>query len=139
MEALGRTCNIAVSQIAGNRRVYVGEAQQATLVVVDPAANLVTVQQHTAASAGSSAALNLTKKYNQDTNGVWTVATQASGNTFTPAGTEDLVVVEFNVNSLSAGFKYVSASIATAGTIIWLISDLAVQRTPTNLRAVHSA
>ncbi|HEV8527462.1 MAG TPA: hypothetical protein VGS60_07920 [Actinomycetes bacterium] len=138
MESLGRHFNLAVSQIATARRVYLGEAQQATLIVVDPAANLVTVSQHNAASAGSTSALNFTKRYQQDSAGIWTVATQAPGNTFTPAGTEDLIVVEFNAKALAGGFRWVSATIATAGTLLWVISGLARQRTPPNLRAAHS-
>lgn len=135
MEGLGRLFNLVGSSIAANRRVYVGDTTGFALVVVNPAANLVTVQQHTLQAAGTTAALNFTKRYAQ-TGGVWTVATQASGNTFTPAGTEDLVVIEFSANGLADGMKYVSAAIATAGELVWLLHDLAVQRAPANLRDV---
>lgn len=137
MEGLGRQYNLGLSQIAANKRIYVGETAAFALIVVDPAANLVTVQQHTLAAAGSSAALNFTKRYNQ-TADVWAEVAQASGNTFTPAGTEDFVVVEFDTRALADGFKYVSASIATAGTIIWHLHDLEVQRKPVNLRSVSA-
>jgi hypothetical protein len=106
-------------------------------VVVDPAANLVTVQQDTAPSAGSTAALNFTKRYNQASD-VWTQVTQAAGNTFTPAGTEDLVVVEFDAKQQSDGFRDVSATIATAGTIIWHLHDLGVARKPALLQSVSA-
>jgi hypothetical protein len=65
MKGLGRLFTLGTSQIAANKRVYVGERVAFALVVVDPAADLVTVQQHTALSAGSTAALNFTKRYNQ--------------------------------------------------------------------------
>jgi hypothetical protein len=136
MEALGRLHNMAGSSIAAARRVYVGDAGSFSLLVVKPAANLVTVSQATAQSGGSTAALNFTKRYAQTTTAVWAVSTQASGNTFTPAGTENLVVIEFSNASLTDGFKYVFATIATAGELVWILHDLAVQRHPANLRDV---
>lgn len=136
MEGLGRVHNFAGSSIAAARRVYVGDAGSFALIVVNPAANLVTVTQATAQSGGSTAALNFTKRYAQTTTGVWVVTTASSGNTFTPAGTEDLVVIEFSNASLSDGFKYVFATIATAGELVWALHDLAVQRHPASLRDV---
>jgi hypothetical protein len=61
-----------------------------------------------------------------------------SGNTFTPAGTEDLIVVEFESRGLADGDRYVSATIATAGTLIWHLHDLTVARKPVLLRLVSA-
>jgi len=133
MEALGRLHNLAGSSIAAARRVSVKDCDAFALLVVNPAANLVTVNQHTLQSGGTTAALNFTRRYAQTTSGVWVVSTQASGNTFTPAGTEDLVVVEFSTDTLADGFTYVSATIATAGELVWITHDLNVQRAPANL------
>lgn len=138
MELLGRRFNLALSQIATAKRVRVDAAMQAALVIVNPAANLVTVSQADAAAAGNTAALNFTKRFVQDSSGVWTVATAASGNTLTPAGTEALIVIEFSAASLSDGYRWVFATIATAGTLLWVLGDLSVQRDPRNLRAAHS-
>lgn len=137
MEGLGRSFDLALSQIATAKRVSVGDAAAASLIVVDPAANLVTVSQATAFSGGTTAALNFTRRWTQ-TSGVWTLVTAASGNTFTPAGTEDLIVVEFDMRQLADGMKYVFATIATAGTLIWALHDLQVQRDPALLRRLDS-
>lgn len=136
MEALGRLHNFAGSSIAANRRVSVRDADGFALLVVNPAANLVTVSQHTAQSAGTTAALNFTRRYAQTTTGVWVATTAAAGNTFTPAGTEDLVVIEFSQDALSDGFLYVSATQATAGELVWVLHDLNIQRAATNLADV---
>jgi hypothetical protein len=82
-------------------------------------------------------ALNFATRYNQ-TGDVWTQVSQAARNAFTPAGTEDLVVVEFDTRALSDGYRYVSATIATAGTLLWYLHDLEVARKPTLLRSVSA-
>lgn len=136
MEALGRVHDLSIT-LQTQKRIYVGDVAGFSLVAVDAPANLVTVQQHTLFAAGSTSALNFVKRYKQ-TAGVWSEVVAASGNTFTPDAAADLEVIEFDTDALADGFKYVSAAIATAGTLLWVLHDLQVQRKPVNMRRLDS-
>jgi hypothetical protein len=67
--------------------------------------------------------------------GLWTAATQAAANTVaTTAGTGDITAVEIDVNALPDLFTYIKVSHASA-TCVWVMGDLAVKRSPANLRS----
>lgn len=135
MELLGRHYN-ALADGLSTGRANVTDAGQVSVLVVSGGANQITVNQHDAAAAGNTEALNFDHVYTQ-TDGVWTrVAVEPAANTFTPGAAVDVVVIEIPVTALDDGFSYVAASQATAGTPVILLGDLSIQRTPANLRDV---
>ena len=107
-----------------------------------------TLQEHNAASGGTSQNLAVIDKYYQkeeaalDGDETWTEVTQTAAATVTDADWDDanevVVVFEVRAEQLSDGFEWVSVNIADTGTahvgaVLAIMYDLKVQRAPQNL------
>lgn len=162
-EGLGRLFDISVGAVptdavAGaitGKRVSLRNAGGCTIVVVTTGASTditdVDLQQHTASSGGTTADLDIIDHYyyksetTLDGDETWTRATQTAASEITNVGAaseELLLVIEVDGRQLSDGYDYISLDIPDLGTngtrhcaILYLLRDLAVQRTPANLVA----
>ena len=162
-EGLGRLFDISVGAVptdavAGaitGKRVSLRNAGGCTIVVVTTGASTditdVDLQQHTASSGGTTADLDIIDHYyykseaTLDGDETWTKGTQTAASEITNVGAaseELLLVIEVDARSLSDGYDYISLDIPDLGTngtrhcaILYLLRDLAVQRTPANLVA----
>lgn len=136
MEALGREFNLATSATTAAVRVNLENARGVTFVLIGATSGNATIEEHNAATSGTSANLAVVTRYYTQASGVWTKRTQAAAATVT-AVTGGLLAVYVSAKSLSDGYKYVSISHAS-GSFVYVLHDLAVQRTPANLKAVTS-
>lgn len=111
---------------------------------------VATVQEHNAASAGTSQSLAVIDHYYVkseaalDGDETWSAVTQSASATITNADWDDalegLVVAEVQAASLSDGFEWISVNIADTGAggahvgaALYIPYDLKVQRAPENL------
>lgn len=163
--ALGRLFDISIgwtpvdSQTAAitGKRVSLRNAGGVTFVVNKAAGTanddpVFDLQQHTASSGGTTADLDIVATYwikqetTLDGDETWTEVTQTAASEVTlnstSAETEMLVVFEVDARQLSDGYDYVSLNCADTGSAgaqlmscIYILRDLAVQRTPANLVA----
>lgn len=135
MKALGRLFNMARSTATAATRVNLRDSSGVTFVVMGT--GVVTFQQHTAASGGTSMALNEITEFWTQLNGMWTKTTQSESNHVTAAN--DLTVVEIELRSLDLdhGCQFVSASIA-AGEILPILRDLVAPRDPEYIRSIKT-
>lgn len=134
MEGLGRLFNAATSATTAGVRVNLENAAAVTFVLIGATSGAATISESNAASGGTTQSLAKITQYYTQVNGVWTKVTQAAAATVT-AATGGLLAVHVSANSLSDGFKYLSAS-HSAGSFVYLLHDLEVMRTPENLKAV---
>lgn len=165
MEALGRTldlaCGIAPMDLrnattSGNR-VHLKNYGHVTIVLFKDAgaANddpTIDIQQHTAASGGTTADLDaidhyyLKRETTLDGDETWEKETQTAasevadpGGDTTSAEQEQIVVIEVDASELSDGYEWISADVtvgntgAQLGCVLYILGDLQVQRTPVNL------
>lgn len=136
---LGRLFNATASATTSNKRVNLRDASGALILVSGTTgATAVTVQEANAASGGTIQNLAAITEYwtQPATGGVWTRVTQAAAATATTLnGLATLLALYIPQGALSDGFSYVAASHAT-GNVITILSDLDVQRWPSNLRDV---
>ena len=161
MEALGRLFDISIGAVptdavAGaitGKRVHLKNAGGCTIVVVTTGASTditdVDLQQHTAASSGTTADLDIIDHYyyksetTLDGDEVWTRGTQSAASEITNVGAaseELLLVIEVDAAELSDGYEWISLDIPDLGTngtrhcaILYILRDLAVQRAPASL------
>lgn len=162
-DALGRLFDISIGAVptdavAGaitGKRVSLRNAGGCTIVVVTTGASTditdVDLQQHTASTGGTTADLDVITYYyykseaTLDGDETWTKGTQTAASEITNVGAaseELLLVIEVDSRQLSDGYDYISLDIPDLGTngtrhcaILYLLRDLAVQRTPANLVA----
>lgn len=161
MDALGRLFDVSVGAvptdavagaITGNR-VHLKNAGGVTILVVTTGASTditdVDLQQHTAASGGTTADLDIITAYfyksetTLDGDETWTRGTQSAASEITNVGAaseELLLAIEVDASQLSDGYEWVSLNIPDLGTngtrhcaVLYLLRDLAVQRAPQNL------
>lgn len=160
MEALGRLFNIAsvVAPVdlsggaATGNRVYVGDCSGVAFVYFADAGTAgedvdLDVQQHTAASGGTSADLDVvTRWYSKreatlDNDEQWTLHTQTAASEVDLGEDEGenqvIAVVEVSTKALSDGYEWVSVNTtdsgATAGKlgcVLAITYDLTAQRAP---------
>lgn len=134
MRSLGRLFNLGTSATTANGRVSMVRGSAISIVLVGATSGDATIQEHNAASGGTSQNLPAITEYWRQNNGVWTKVTQAAAATFT-AGTGGLAVAEIDAARLSDGFTHVSASHAS-GTLLYVVSGLLDGRSPELLAAV---
>lgn len=137
MQGLGRAFNLATSATTANARVNLKDASGVTFVLIGATSGNATIQEHNANTGGTSQNLAVVTEYYTQNAGVWTRVSQAAAATVT-AATGGLLAVHVTQGALSDGFRYVSAS-HSAGSFVYVIHDLEVQRKPVNLLAVNSA
>lgn len=133
-EGLGDVFNLATSATTAAVRVNLENATGVTFVLIGATSGNATIQEHDAASSGTSQNLAVVTKYYTQASGVWSKVTQAAAATVT-AVTGGLLAVHISAVSLSAGFKYVSISHAS-GSFVYVLHGLQVKRVPENLKAV---
>lgn len=166
-EGLGRlfdlSCGIAPVDLttAANtgKRVSLREAGGVTIVLYKGAGTagqdpVITLNEHTAASGGTSQTLAaLTKRYQKqetslDGDETWSEVTQSAASTMTLDGSsaesEGIYVIELEATALSDGYAYISVDVADVGAnsqigcVLYILRDLAAQRTPSKLAAALS-
>jgi hypothetical protein len=161
--ALGAAFNIgavtvptdAVAGAITGARTYMRDAAVCSFVVITTGASTditdVDLQEHNAASGGTSQDLDIITAYYYKTEAtldgdeIWTAGTQTAASEITNVGAaseELLLVVEVRAEQLSDDFKWVSLNVPDLGTngtrhvaIIPVLTGLKVQRTPANLPA----
>ncbi|MCI0687232.1 MAG: hypothetical protein L0Y54_08355 [Sporichthyaceae bacterium] len=161
MQALGRLFDIvagavptdAVAGAITGNRVHLNNCGGVTIVVIAAAGSTdildVDLRQHTAATGGSSADLDVITEYwlkdeaTLDGDETWTRVTQTAASEITDAGSasaQQIVVIEVEASSLADGFEWVSLDVPDLGTngtkfvaVLYLLRDLAVQRAAVNL------
>lgn len=134
---------LSLARASGVTILFIGAVGGAEDLVLD-------VQQHTAYTGGTSADLDcVTQWYIKaetalDNDESWVAVTQSVASECTVVGAtygamQKMVAIEISAASLSAGYSHVSvtAAITTATaqlcTCIYIVHDLAAQRTPPNL------
>lgn len=166
MHALGRLFDISTgvapvsldTAAQTGKRVALRDAGGVTIVAFVGAAGsgtealAFTIQQHTAASSGTTATLdNSNVKYYTKLattlagSEQWAAAASPSSGVVTIAGADStkqgIVVIEVDAVNLSDGYGYVSLNAADPGTgvrlgaVLYILRDLKVQRKPSSLRA----
>lgn len=161
MDALGRLFDVSLGAVptdavAGaitGKRVSLRNASGCTILVVTTGASTdvtdVDLQQHTAASGGTSGDLDVITYFyykseaTLDGDETWTRGTQAVASEITDVGAaseELLLAIEVDAAQLSDGYTHISLNIPDLGTngtrhcaILYVLHDLAVQRKPANL------
>lgn len=166
-EALGRLLDLSIGfapvdmQTAANtgKRVSLRNAGGVTIVLFKAAGTaaddpVLTLKQHTASSAGTSANLATIDHYYIKAGTTlagtetWTRVTQTAAATITDPGgvgtsaeTQMLVVIEVRAEQLSDTYKYVSLDVADVGgnaqlgCVLYLLHDLSSPRAAANLPA----
>jgi hypothetical protein len=142
------------------KRVSLKDAAGVTIVVFAGAGTAgddldLVVKQHTASSGGTTANLAKIDHYYVKAattlagTETWSEITQTEAATITDAGgagtsaeTQQIVAIEINADMLSDGYSYVSVDSTNGGasndktaSALYLLRDLNVQRTPSNLAA----
>lgn len=163
MDALGRLFDIGTgwapvdidtANAATGKRISLARATGISFVVfgaVGGAEDLVLdVQQHTAYTGGTSADLDCVTKWwikaetALDNDEAWVKVEQSVASECTVVGAtygamQKIVVIEVDAASLSAGYSHVSlnaaitTSTAQLTACLYIVHDLAAQRTPSNL------
>lgn len=134
IEQLGRVFNLGTSATTSAVRVNLESAAGVTIVLIGATSGNATIEEHNAATSGTSANLAVITRYHRQNNGLWTLVTQAAAATIT-AGTGGLAAVYIPATSLSDDYKWVSASHAS-GSFVYVLGDLMSQRAPAALKAV---
>jgi len=167
MEGLGRLFNIAVgaapvdlsAAAVTGKRVALSSTQSLAIVLFKGAGTAgddptVTLQQHTAATGGTSANLPVIDHYYLKDAATlagteqWVTKTQSAAATIadpggagTSAEHQQILVIEVNGAQLDDGYTHVSLNVADVGTnaqlgaVLYVLHDLYVQRAPDALAA----
>ena len=135
---LGRLYNLGVSPTTQKNRFNLENADCVTILIVGAtAATNATVNECNAASGGTEQALAVVTTYwtqaSATAPAAWTKVTQAAASTV-PSINGGVTAFEVSAVSLSDGFKYLDVTHAT-GTMIFVLHDLDVKRTPENLKS----
>lgn len=162
-QALGRLFDISTAfvptdAVAGaitGKRVSLRNAGGCTIVIQTSGGSTditdVDLQQHTAATGGTSGDLDVITSYHYkseatlDGDETWTRGTQAAASEITNVGAaseELLLVIEVEATQLSDGYDYISIDVPDLGTNgtrfcsgLYILRDLDTQRAPVNLAA----
>lgn len=147
------------SDAATGHRVHMRNAENIAFVLFKGAGTagadpVVTVQEHNAATGGTSQNLAaITQFYSKtetslDGDEVWALTTQAAAATanmgLTSAEEEGIHVIEFSASQLSAGFEWIScniaATVANAQLVsgFYILTGLKIQRKPTLLAQLNA-
>jgi hypothetical protein len=137
MDALGRLFDIV--PVADGVFINLKDCGGVTFLGILAAGDTWTLQEATAASGGTEQNLAvITKSYVQTTGAgadTWVKLTQAANAAEVTSASQDAVVIEVDVEQLSAGFDFVKLTSTSTGTVTAILRDLKVQRKPENLPA----
>src|SRR6266496_665462 len=135
---LGRLFNGGVSPTTQKNRFNMRDCDVVTIWMIGATstANL-TLNECNAATGGTEQALAVITQYWTQASATaptaWTRVTQAAASTV-PGINGGVTAFEVSAVSLSDGFKYLDVTHAT-GTMIFVLHDLDVKRTPENLKS----
>lgn len=138
MDGLGRVFNAVA--VADGVLVPLKDAGAVSFLCYLAAGDTFTVQE--AQDAAGTGAQNLATITNYSTSdglgGAWTDRVQAAGAAVTISGAANLDAAVFTISAeeLSAGFTHVRCTSTGAGTVVAILHDLKIQRTPGNLPAL---
>lgn len=165
MEGLGRLFDVSTAivpvdlETATNtgKRIHLRNTQAITFIVFKAAGTagddpVISLQQHTAATSGTSANLSTITHYHLKTattlagTETWTKITQSAGASITDPGgagtsaeSQQIVAIPVDAAQLSDGYEWVSLNIADTGSnaqlgcALYILHGLEVQRKPENL------
>lgn len=137
MDALGRLFDIV--PVADDVYINLSDCGGVTFLGILAAGDTWTLTEATSAAGGSAATLAvITKSYVQTTGAgadTWTKLTQAANAAEVTSSAQDCVVIEVDVEQLSAGFDFLKLASTSTGTVTAILRDLKVQRKPENLPA----
>lgn len=137
IEGLGRVINVV--PVAAGQSISLKDAQGVTFFCYG-AAEVFTLQSSAAAGSGQANLASISR-YQDCTaaNGTakWTEQTQAAAATITPTSGHT-VAFYVDANDLPAASKYVNVNHTSAGLVVAVVHDLAVQRDPANLAALSA-
>jgi hypothetical protein len=130
--------NAGTSATTAAVRASMRDCSGVLFILIGATSGAVTINESNAASGGTTQNAGGTGAvfpWWTQNNGVWTRQTPATvtGTGGVTAAAGGLLAVYVSQGSLSDGFNYVSASHG-AGSFVYLMSDLDVQRKPENLR-----
>jgi hypothetical protein len=136
MEALGRVYNVL--PVADDVYVPMRDAGGASFICVNAAGDTWTLTEaQDAAGTGAQVLASISSYYTGATVGAaWVRRTQAAASTVVTTSAQDVAVIEVDEEKLSDGFTYVKVTSTSTGTVVALLRDLQVQRTPANLSAL---
>jgi len=138
VNGLGRAINVIA--VADGVYVPLKDAGAVSFVCYLDAGDTFTVQEATDAAGTGAVNLATITDYSRGSGvgGVWTDVTQAAAATVVLSGAvnNDCAVFTISAEELSAGFTHVKCTSTGAGTVVAVLHDLKVQRTPANLAAL---
>lgn len=137
MEGLGRVFNVVA--VADDVYVSLKDAAAVTFLCYKSGGDTYTITEGTTAAGGTTAALVKIVNVYTSTGvgtGAWTKVTQAAASNYVAAA--DCVAFTISANSLSDGKKYLKCASTSTGTVVAILHDLNVQRTPANLAIVSA-
>jgi hypothetical protein len=137
MEGLGRVINVL--NVADGVAINMRHAGAVTFVCQLDAGDTFTLTESDAFAGSYSTLSTVTQYYTTPKagTGAWTKVTQAAG----AVVTADTVVAAFTVSAeeLSDGKAFLKCTSTSTGTVVAILHDLKVQRTPANLPVVSAA
>lgn len=137
MHALGRLLNVV--PVADGVEVNLRDATGVTFVCVGANAETFTIAEATDAAGTGAATLSTVTTYytNSASAGAtaWARVDQAASGVITTTTALPVAVIEIDAAELSAGFDYIRCTSSSTGTVVAILHDLTVQRTPANLAA----
>lgn len=169
--ALGKLFDLSIGSVPADadggaitgKRVSLKNARGVSIVVIGAAGTApddlqLDLQEHTAASGGSSADLDIVTTYYHkseatlDGDETWTKVTQAAaseiadvGGAGTSAEEQQIAVIEVAAEQLSEGYDFVSLNIPDLGTagakyvaVLYILWGLNAQRAPESLASAQS-
>jgi hypothetical protein len=137
-DGLGRVFNVVA--VADDVYVPLVDARAVSFVCYLGAGDTYTVTSAASAAGASSAVLAVVDHFYDSTGvgGAWSERTQAAASTVVNDGTagHDCSVFTIAQESLPDGHTHVKVASTSTGTVVAILHDLAVQRTPQNLPAL---
>ncbi|RKN61866.1 hypothetical protein D7231_31840 [Streptomyces klenkii] len=138
MDGLGRVFNVIA--VADGVLVPLRDATAVSFVCYLGAGDTFTVQEAEDAAGTGAADLDVVDHYytSDGVGGAWAEQTQTADAAVTISGAAGLDCAVFTVHAeeLSDGFTHVKCTSTSTGTVVAILHDLAVQRTPQNLAAL---
>ena len=137
MLGLGRVFNVL--NVADGVGVNLRDAGAVSFVCQLDAGDTFTVTE-AATLAGSYQNLAVVKEFYQAVKagtGAWARTAQAAAATVVTTDTK-VAVFTVNAEQLSDGYSFVKCTSISTGTVVAVLHDLKIQRTPANLRAVSA-
>lgn len=138
MDGLGRVFNVVA--VADDVYVPLKDAGAVSFVCYLGAGDTYTVTSASSAAGTGAAALATVDHFydSTGTGGAWSEVTQAAASTVVNNGTagHDCSVFTIHNQELPDGHTHVKVASTGAGTVVAILHDLKVQRTPQNLPAL---